>query len=584
MQNLKLLILEEINVKIAILLLTTTSFIYAGNFEYRKQCDFAQDYAQANPQVKPQDYEFSKAHALKSLVNYYVSKNKLHNNPDVTTIHEDKFALINNPQVREAIAIFEIPDGKTVYLLNEEEIKKYQEAYAIQEAETKGSHRMVKFQYEDENLLPRNENQVLYQLYFPNVLDGMRQEDLSPQEWKEYFDHARPIASTLNEALDTTSKMELVLGAAGKRIIVTAQLAKRILSNREGHKEGLIGTTAIKTEDGYRAIKDLKVGDRVACYDKINKKDVTSTITNVEQSQVSKYIQITLDNGTLEVAPEHKFYIERYDTWVTASELCYSPNLKDFFGSNIKEIKEIDQPLDIVNITVDSHHNFYITKNNILVHNMIPIAIEFGITWGPAGIEASWAFIAPVLATLGTYLLHKIFGKRNNESNFLILPYPADSVNKAPEAAIFKENHTIKTNKGKYDAKQSSGSSLEPEDKNKNNKRRKGTLPPPLGSKKNSDTKSGPNGKYEDASYHHKNSSGNKSPSPKDGQSALDNSVTINEDSSRRVGVSEGEYVVLTKTSEGQYHGHTRSWNDLRPEMQRALKKANLVKPSGKII
>lgn len=72
-----------------------------------------------------------------------------------------------------------------------------------------------------------------------------------------------------------------------------------------------------------------------------------------------------------------------------------------------------------------------------------------------------------------------------------------------------------------------------------------------------------PNGEYEDAGYHHKNSNGNskngKSPSPKNGQKALNNSIELLGDGTGRIGVSEGQIVILSKTLSGKYHGHAIS-------------------------
>jgi len=93
-----------------------------------------------------------------------------------------------------------------------------------------------------------------------------------------------------------------------------------------------------------------------------------------------------------------------------------------------------------------------------------------------------------------------------------------------------------------------------------------------------------PHGRYEDASYHHRNSKGRKGPAPKDGQAALDNSFQIQDTSPRRIAVSGNEIVILDQTSPGCYHGHVREWHGLKQNMKNILVKNKLVKPSGKII
>ncbi len=91
-----------------------------------------------------------------------------------------------------------------------------------------------------------------------------------------------------------------------------------------------------------------------------------------------------------------------------------------------------------------------------------------------------------------------------------------------------------------------------------------------------------PYGSYQKAPYHN---AGNpvKSAAPINGQAALDNSVSIGSTTARRIGVSDGQIVVLDQTSSGIYHGHVRNWGDLTQQMKNALMKAGMVTRKGKI-
>jgi len=64
----------------------------------------------------------------------------------------------------------------------------------------------------------------------------------------------------------------------------------------------------------------------------------------------------------------------------------------------------------------------------------------------------------------------------------------------------------------------------------------------------------------------------------------LDNSVAIGPNTTRRVGISDGEIVVFDETTSGSFHGHVRSWNELSEAMKVALRKAGMVNKKGKII
>jgi hypothetical protein len=76
------------------------------------------------------------------------------------------------------------------------------------------------------------------------------------------------------------------------------------------------------------------------------------------------------------------------------------------------------------------------------------------------------------------------------------------------------------------------------------------------------------------------------SAAPRNGQAALDTSVRISENTTRRVGIdyASGEFVVFDETRAGIFHGHVRTWEQLTQAMQNALREAGLATARGKII
>ena len=64
----------------------------------------------------------------------------------------------------------------------------------------------------------------------------------------------------------------------------------------------------------------------------------------------------------------------------------------------------------------------------------------------------------------------------------------------------------------------------------------------------------------------------------------MDNSVSIGPNTTRRVGISDGEIVVFDETTSGVFHGHVRSWNELSEIMKSVLGKAGMVNKKGRII
>lgn len=93
---------------------------------------------------------------------------------------------------------------------------------------------------------------------------------------------------------------------------------------------------------------------------------------------------------------------------------------------------------------------------------------------------------------------------------------------------------------------------------------------------------------YEASPKHGATQRGNIAPAPKNGQAALDNSVQVKSTSPRRVGIDyeAGEIVVFDETHPGKgvYHGHTRTWEELTPEMRKALIESGYTDRRGQIL
>lgn len=90
---------------------------------------------------------------------------------------------------------------------------------------------------------------------------------------------------------------------------------------------------------------------------------------------------------------------------------------------------------------------------------------------------------------------------------------------------------------------------------------------------------------YKASPKHHPNAPTGVGRAPTNGQASLNNSVQVKPTSPRRVSVDPetGEFSVFDQTSPGEFHGHVRSWDELTPEMQRALIDAGRVTGKGKL-
>ncbi len=87
---------------------------------------------------------------------------------------------------------------------------------------------------------------------------------------------------------------------------------------------------------------------------------------------------------------------------------------------------------------------------------------------------------------------------------------------------------------------------------------------------------------YQDAPYHHQNSTGIvKSKAPADPLLALEKAFKIKDTSKRLIGfdVKNKEVVIFDCTRGSEYHGHVVEWKDLRAVERNILVNNNLAHP-----
>lgn len=298
---------------------------------------------------------------------------------------------------------------------------------------------------------------------------------------------------------------------------------------------GFLPKTLVNTPDSHINIEELTVAQNIICCND-NGIITTSTIKAVQKFEVDTILLLELDTTTtIGTTPQQLMYASQRKSWVQAQDLELGESL--CFHDNTQGIitKKTYLPLHSTTycISVEDHHNFFITNKHVLVHNfavVIPICV-----W-TFGEGLAWTSASAIATALTTALCTEAI------TNFA----------------------------KKLGAKVSRSTC--------------GTPPPP----------EDPNGPYSyrygregGANYHHQNSNGIKNPAPLDAQKALDNSVAVINrlgESRHRISIEGESFVAHMYTAEGIFHSHLRSWNELTRDMQQALIAAKLVKPNGKII
>lgn len=315
-------------------------------------------------------------------------------------------ALLNNKQEKTAVAVFEIPNQSEQYILSDAQKERAKKMFEVFASHNSGPHKIIRFRYTDPNVLPETREQAIFFLYCPYI--KMNLEELNNFSGRTDCPLNEAQKKIIYEKIATTK----AIIARAKEEYDKSKQSKEAQSKLAA-KEGLIGSTLVKTDTGHCRIEDLKVGQVVCCYDTKSGKETQSTITYFDKVRLDNHIQVIINDESIRVAPDHKFYISSSDAWIKAQDLKDNAELRQLVDPRIQDVKEVAEALEVIRISVDGKQNFFISDNNILVHNFV---IEGSIMFGMGGGTAfTWAIIKPTLTAIGfgvmAYVGHKIAEK-----------------------------------------------------------------------------------------------------------------------------------------------------------------------------
>ena len=300
--------------------------------------------------------------------------------------------------------------------------------------------------------------------------------------------------------------------------------------------EGFLAGTLVRTTDTYKPIEELQVGDSVVNHNL--KQSTTSTVAKIVYGYTSSFIKLRVNNEIIRVAPSHRFYLPREKRWVIAQDLTPGAELLSIATAPayVTSVKLVKQPASVYTLSVRDYPTFFVSRQNVLVHN-IPISIPFLAKFGFGAIEICWT-------KMGELFLGGLFCAVVDD-----MRYGARRRSYDKQLRKLEKMAAVKAQRKKGEESQNCEYHANCHGVH-------------------------PNGIYENAPYHHMNSTGRKSPAPVDGQKALDYSVFVcmNENGKpRRIGLSYGQLVALDQTRPGFFHGHTRDWGGLTHDMRNAL-------------
>ena len=134
--------------------------------------------------------------------------------------------------------------------------------------------------------------------------------------------------------------------------------------------------TPVATAAGSVAIENVAVGDQIWSYDYVTGTKSLKTVTGTSVRQTNELLQLTIGDETIVTTPEHPFYAvnsSRFSGYTAAGLLSQGDCILTADGSsivveNIASIN-VDKPIAVYNLTVAVNHSYYVSIDNILVHN-----------------------------------------------------------------------------------------------------------------------------------------------------------------------------------------------------------------------
>jgi hypothetical protein len=132
--------------------------------------------------------------------------------------------------------------------------------------------------------------------------------------------------------------------------------------------------TLVSTKDGFTRIDKIEIGDAVLSFNEsTGKNEYQLVLAVISSSKKTEIVNIKLESGSLiEATSEHLIFAD--GKWVQARELHEGMALKGADGESTRILKvdRVVRDETVYDLTVEKNHNFYITEEQILVHNISP--------------------------------------------------------------------------------------------------------------------------------------------------------------------------------------------------------------------
>jgi hypothetical protein len=181
---------------------------------------------------------------------------------------------------------------------------------------------------------------------------------------------------------------------------------------------GFTKDTLINAES-YISIQQLSPKDTILSLDLQNNSVDINELIHTFTISTCNYYRINLENDSITCSAHQKFYDPILKKWIRAKELTeqshfLSPNGVPIPCIQVEKIEQ-DAPLIMYEISLSTPHTYFVSKSQILTHNVTPVLI--GLSWA-LGEGISLTGIGIGLGRFGLGLWQTFGGKQKQKTTF----------------------------------------------------------------------------------------------------------------------------------------------------------------------
>ena len=145
-------------------------------------------------------------------------------------------------------------------------------------------------------------------------------------------------------------------------------------------------STLVLTQTGYKGISTIRPGDFVMAYDDSTGISTWKAVDRIFETEWNEIISLYIRGTVIRTTNEHPFRLR--NRWTKAIDLVVGDTLISLTPGNpmvIDSIKVDEGVTKVYNLLVDQYHTFYVSNDNILVHNGAPCPVSFQSLGGMMG-------------------------------------------------------------------------------------------------------------------------------------------------------------------------------------------------------